>query len=47
LDLYPVFLDAADGSIRNDLSNDELHLLGAGYLAWRDAISALVRPSSG
>ncbi|MBL4827968.1 MAG: hypothetical protein JKY66_09705 [Spongiibacteraceae bacterium] len=28
INLYPVFLDAQDGSIRDELSNDELHLLG-------------------
>jgi lysophospholipase L1-like esterase len=39
IDLYPDFL-AADGSIRDDLSNDELHLLGPGYTLWRDRIAA-------
>lgn len=43
LDLYPLFLDTTDGSIRDDLSNDELHLLGAGYLKWRDAIESYVK----
>lgn len=38
INLYPLFLDEADGSIRNDLSNDELHLLGKGYLLWRDEL---------
>ncbi len=38
LNLYPLFLDAEDGSIRDDLANDELHLMGQGYLIWRDAI---------
>ncbi len=42
VDLYPLFL-AEDGSIRDDLANDELHLLGAGYEIWRDAIDAQVR----
>ncbi len=41
IDLYPLFLDA-DGSIRNTYSNDELHLNGQGYLAWRDAIRSSV-----
>ena len=31
-----------DGSIRDDLSNDELHLLGGGYIIWRDAIADLL-----
>ncbi len=43
IDLYPQFLDPADGSIRDELSNDELHLLGGGYLLWRDAIAMQVR----
>lgn len=34
VDLYPHFLDR-DGSIRDDLSNDELHLNGAGYKLWQ------------
>jgi lysophospholipase L1-like esterase len=38
INLYPLFLDEADGSIRNDLANDELHLLGDGYLIWREQI---------
>jgi lysophospholipase L1-like esterase len=42
IDLYPRFLDAADGSIRDDLANDGLHLLGDGYLIWREQIARLV-----
>ncbi|TNF89028.1 MAG: hypothetical protein EP301_03785 [Gammaproteobacteria bacterium] len=42
IDLYPRFLDAADGSIRDDLANDGLHLLGDGYLIWREQIAHLV-----
>jgi lysophospholipase L1-like esterase len=41
IDLDPAFL-APDGSIRDDLSNDELHLTGAGYLEWRRRISPYV-----
>ena len=37
LDLYPHFLDE-DGSLADAYSNDELHLLGEGYLLWRDII---------
>jgi hexosaminidase len=44
IDLYPLFLDPEHGSIRNDLSNDELHLLGAGYLLWRDTLEEYVSP---
>lgn len=42
IDLYPLFLDS-DGSIKNEYSNDELHLLGAGYVVWREAIKLFVR----
>lgn len=42
VNLYPLFLDEAGTSIDNLLSNDELHLLGQGYLVWRDAIAHLV-----
>ena len=42
IDLYPIFLDS-DGSIKNEYSNDELHLLGAGYVVWREAIKKFVR----
>ena len=41
VDLYPDFL-AEDGSIADELANDELHLLGSGYIVWRDKIQALV-----
>ena len=43
IDLYPHFLDEADGSIRDDLANDELHLLGDGYLLWRERIRSYLR----
>lgn len=41
IDLYPHFL-AEDGSIMDDLTNDELHLNGAGYQLWQQLISAHV-----
>ncbi len=34
IDLYPHFL-APDGSLRDEYTDDELHLNGAGYRAWR------------
>lgn len=43
IDLYPLFLDRDDGSIRNDLSIDELHLMGKGYALWQEAIQPLVQ----
>ena len=39
INLYPSFLNAADGSIRDDLSCDELHLTQAGYELWRETLS--------
>jgi lysophospholipase L1-like esterase len=38
VDLYPLFL-AEDGSIRDELSRDELHLNGAGYQLWRSQLT--------
>lgn len=40
VDLRPAFVDA-DGKLRPDLSNDGIHLLGAGYLAWREEFRRL------
>lgn len=37
IDLFPLFADD-EGKLRRDLTNDGLHLLGNGYLIWRDAI---------
>ena len=37
LNLYPLFVDD-QGHLRPDLTNDGLHLMGKGYLIWRDAI---------
>jgi len=37
IDLYPAFLDT-DGSIMDVYSNDQLHLLGAGYLKWKELL---------
>ena len=42
IDLYPLMLDE-DGSIDDRYSNDELHLYGAGYTVWADAIAERVR----
>jgi lysophospholipase L1-like esterase len=41
LDLTPAFA-GPDGAIRPDLSNDALHLLGPGYVAWRSAVAPYV-----
>jgi lysophospholipase L1-like esterase len=45
IDLYPHFA-APDGTMRTDLSNDRLHLLGAGYQVWAGLL-APVLPSAG
>lgn len=37
IDLYPHFADE-EGHLRTDLTNDGLHLLGQGYLIWRDIL---------
>lgn len=37
IDLYSNFVDA-DGHMNRSLTNDGLHLLGAGYLLWRQCI---------
>jgi lysophospholipase L1-like esterase len=37
IDLYPAFL-AEDGSIRDELTRDELHLTGPGYTLWKSLL---------
>ena len=37
INLYPLFVDD-NGHLRAELTNDGLHLMGEGYLIWRDAI---------
>ncbi len=37
INLYPLFVDE-NGKLKKELTNDGLHLLGPGYLIWRDAI---------
>lgn len=41
IDLYPAFL-GDDGSIRDDLTYDELHLSGAGYREWQRLLAPYV-----
>lgn len=38
IDLYSRMVDPATGNMRKGLTNDGLHLLGAGYAVWRDAV---------
>jgi lysophospholipase L1-like esterase len=42
IDLYPAFLDK-DGSLKNEYSNDDLHLLGSGYLKWKELIQPYIK----
>ena len=42
INLYPLFADE-NGRLRADLTNDGLHLMGKGYLIWRDAIRPYVK----
>ncbi len=41
IDLFPLFEDG-QGRLRHDLTDDDLHLLAAGYEVWRAAISPYV-----
>ncbi len=42
IDLYGAMVDESTGSMKRWLTNDGLHLLGAGYLVWRDVIRKYV-----
>ncbi len=42
INLYPLFVDD-QGRLRADLTNDGLHLVGKGYLIWRDAIKPYIK----
>ena len=42
INLYPLFVDD-QGRLRADLTNDGLHLMGDGYLIWRDAIKPYLK----
>ena len=42
IDLHAHFLDA-DGNLRSELTNDGLHLLGAGYLLWKELIAKYLK----
>ncbi len=47
VNIYPHLLNQQDGSIANQFSNDELHLMGDGYLVWREQIIDLVNKIEG
>jgi lysophospholipase L1-like esterase len=42
INLYPLFVDD-QGRLRAELTNDGLHLMGKGYLIWRDAIRPYIK----
>lgn len=42
IDLYSRFVDA-DGHMKREYTNDGLHLLGEGYLLWRDCIEPYIK----
>ncbi|MES2684247.1 MAG: GDSL-type esterase/lipase family protein [Pseudomonadota bacterium] len=41
IDLYPLF-DDGTGELKKELTYDRLHLMGAGYVIWRDALRPYV-----
>ena len=43
IDLYSRFVEPESGKMRRELTNDGLHLLGAGYLLWRDIVTSYVK----
>lgn len=43
IDLYPHFVDHATGKLKAEYTNDGLHLLGSGYLKWRDIVKPYVK----
>jgi lysophospholipase L1-like esterase len=46
IDLYPAFSDAR-GALRRELTNDNLHLLGAGYRIWAGILADYMGKPSG
>lgn len=43
VDLYTHFVDAQSGKMNPRLTNDGLHLLGAGYMLWKDILTPYVK----
>ena len=43
INLYPLFLNEDETYLDSSLSNDGLHLMGQGYIIWRDAIAQYVK----
>lgn len=42
IDLYSRFVDTKTGKMNTEYSNDGLHLLGKGYLIWRDIVKPYI-----
>lgn len=43
IDVFPVFANEDSSAIREEYANDRLHLMGPGYVAWREALAPYVR----
>ena len=43
VDLYTRFAEPDSGKMRPELTNDGLHLLGAGYMLWREIVTPYVK----
>ena len=43
IDLWPVLADPATGKMRKEFTTDGLHLSGAGYRAWTEAVAPYVK----
>lgn len=43
IDIYSRFAEPVSGKMRPELTNDGLHLLGTGYLLWRDIVTPYVK----
>lgn len=47
IDLHSLFTDPETGDMNLRYTNDGLHLMGEGYLLWRDTVAGYVRESRG
>lgn len=45
IDLHTLFAETESGELKSELTNDGLHLKGAGYLLWRDAVAPYLKDS--
>lgn len=47
IDLWPALADPATGKLKKNFTNDGLHLTGAGYRAWTEAVKGYVLENNG